>query len=195
MKPISVMLLAVALTVPALGSYTYVITDGMDFGGKTLGSGESLLMTGGGGHSLSLGNGSFALIQGTAPYNQDVYPSGGIYDIGVGGHLDFSGGEVYRIGVTAYGKATLSGGTIQRLQTSQSVYGQIDPYVTIICKEWDYNTTTKMLTGKWLDGLDFSIQLIDVAGYTPTINNITFIPEPASLVLIGLGGLLIRRRK
>ena len=52
-----------------------------------------------------------------------------------------------------------------------------------------------MLTGKWLDGLDFSIQLIDVAGYTPTINNITFIPEPASLVLIGLGGLLIRRRK
>ncbi|NLW83224.1 MAG: PEP-CTERM sorting domain-containing protein [Phycisphaerae bacterium] len=200
MKLFITILLMCVLTIPSFADYTYVITDGMDFGGRNLGSGQSLLMTGGGGHTLDLGYDSFAIIQGTAPYNQDVYPSGGIERISVAGyaHLDFLGGEVYEIGVGSYGTATLSGGAIQRLRTTQVVvYGQIEPYVTLYHKGYEHDELTNMLIGFWADGSPFAIQLVDVPNYTPTIDNINFvyIPEPATLLLLGLGGLLIRRKK
>ncbi len=103
--------------------------------------------------------------------------------------------------------AILSGGEIARLKTTQSAW-QYDytvdppmlvpnPHVEIICKNYLYNTTSKMLTGTWEDNSLFSIQLVDVSGgYSPTIDNIEFtiIPEPATLLLLSLGGLLIRRK-
>ena len=56
-----------------------------------------------------------------------------------------------------------------------------------------------MLKGTWGDDSLFNIQLIDRTqyGYSPAIDNIKFtiIPEPMSMGLLALGGLLIRRRK
>jgi hypothetical protein len=199
MKKIMLML-SLVLSASAFAGYTYVITDGMDFGGLTLTGMQSLLMTGGGGALLDASGHSLAVIQGTAPYNQMIYPSGGIEQLNVSdyAHLEFSGGEVYNISIGAYATAVLSGGTIQYLYSSQVVGLQVDPYIEIICKVHNYNTTTKLLTGTWADNSTFSIQLLNATGgYTPTIDNITFtiVPEPMTMLLVGLGGLLLRHKR
>jgi hypothetical protein len=49
MKRFIVLMSLTLLSASAFASYTYVITDGMDFFDLTLNSGQSLLMTGGGG--------------------------------------------------------------------------------------------------------------------------------------------------
>jgi hypothetical protein len=198
MKKITLML-SLVLSVSAFAGYTYTITTGVDYFDLTLNKGESLLMTGGGGGVMNLWWDSKALIQGTAPYNQNTYPRGGIYQLNVTDYanLEFSGGAAYEINIGAYATAVLSGGTIQRLYSSQVVGLQVDPYIEIICKVHNYNTTTKLLTGTWADNSTFSIQLLNAIGYTPTIDDITFtiIPEPATLLLIGAGGLFLRRKQ
>jgi hypothetical protein len=108
--------------------------------------------------------------------------------------LIFSGGHVNRLDAFWNATAIISGGQINRI-ASDYVYASAD-HIKIICQTHDYNTTTKILTGTWLDNSAFSIQLIDYATYySPTIQNITFIPEPATMLLLSLGGLLLRRKK
>jgi hypothetical protein len=71
-----------------------------------------------------------------------------------------------------------------------------NPHIEIVCDlgSVNYDTVTKKLTGSWLDGIPFSIQLIDVSGYSPAIENIFFTPEPATLCMMAAGALLLRRR-
>jgi len=72
-----------------------------------------------------------------------------------------------------------------------------NPHIEIICDvdSVKYDATANILTGDWLDGSSFSIQLIDVEGYSPAIENIFFTPEPATLLLVGAGGLLLSRKR
>ena len=204
MKLLVTILLTCVLTVPAFAGYTYVITDGMQLTGLTLRNDETLLMTGGAinYNALRLTGSSYAKIDGTSSLGQGSYPIGGVTLVIIEehGHLDFLGGEIWELnmgyGSTAsFGTTTLSGGRIDRLRSYQQAT-LADKHIEIICKEWDYNTITKMLTGIWGDDSSFAIQLVDVQGYTPTIDNINFviIPEPASLLFLAAGGGILLRR-
>ena len=98
--------------------------------------------------------------------------------------------------------ALLSGGLIETLWSYQIAWeddgsgGLINtPHITIDCLDWSHDTSTNILTGHWLDGTSFNIKLYDVTGYSPAIDNIQFIPEPVTVLLMGIGGLLIRKKK
>ena len=93
--------------------------------------------------------------------------------------------------------ATLSGGRIDVIESFQRS-GETQ-HITMICDvdSVNYNPTSGLLTGNWLDGKgSFSIMLVNVdpTRFDTTYSNIHFIPEPATMLLFGFGALLMRRR-
>jgi hypothetical protein len=151
---------------------------------------------------LNLEDYSSAIIQGTSSLEEFV---GGIWLLSQVGYstLDFSGGEVHQFDIGSYATATLSGGLIEEIRSYQFAWIQEgdppvwvpNPHITFVCdvESVFHNAQTNLLTGDWLDGSAFSIQLVDVDGYSPAIENIIFIPEPATLVLLAAGVLLLRK--
>jgi hypothetical protein len=203
MKKLLILGVLAYLAVPVQATY-YEITTGYT-PGLSLQNSDTLLMTGGGIGILDLEVSSSATIEGTDPLEEG---SGGIWDLNLVGdsHLDFSGGELRYLDISDNAIATLSGGSILSIESNQVAwqwdYGidppvQVpNPHITIIYSG-DLPTVdaSNILTGLWGDGSEFSIQLIDVQGYSQAIDNIQFVPEPASLLLLGLGGLMLRRKK
>jgi hypothetical protein len=187
-----------------IAGYDYIITEG-DFVGLTLQDHQSLLMTGGGGDILSLSDWSTGRIEGTSPYNE--YPRGGIQVLQLGGysHLDFYNGDVFHLSMTTYSTAALYGGKFQEIRSSQVAWKYAgdppiqvpNPHIEMFVRDWLYNPANMRLTGTWGDLSSFNIKLIDVQGYSPTIDNIQFtiIPEPVTIGLLALGGLWIRRNR
>ena len=180
----------------------YVISNGdYDHGTIDLDNYDSLLVTGGGAYRVSANDYSSIVVQDTAPLQVDV---GGIASIYLNDRctLEISGGEVGSLHFYSYAIATLSGGSINKIFSFQSAYldGSIwNPHIVIDCRE--HYLDGNLLTGVWDIDNDgdgeydtFSIELKNQAGYSPVIDNIRFIPEPCSFVLLGLGGLIIRRK-
>jgi len=189
-------------TVFANADYTYTIDDGY-FPALSLHDEETLLMGGGGGLDFKLRDYSQATIQDTSSLGKY---SGGIWFLSMGGytHLNFSGGELYELNIHSAGRAVFSGGRIDEIRSYQYVedipIGDDppvwipDPHIEIVCQDdYYWNQATNILTGRWLDDSAFSIQLVNVAGYDPVIENIFFTPEPSSLLLMSIGGLFLRR--
>jgi hypothetical protein len=160
-----------------------------------------LVVDGGGADWIEVRNSSRLEVWSTSvPLGLDV---GGIMDLVIlNSHLDYYGGltEELTIGgqnATVY----LAGGRIDFISSYQYVTwvdgkptGQ---HIHIHAQdgwEWKYeNGLIKGVKGLWLDGSAFDIRFIDKAGYDPVWANV-YIPEPASLLLMTLGGLLLRRR-
>jgi hypothetical protein len=198
------MIALLSISSMVFAGYDYIITEG-DFVGLSLDDHQALLMTGGGGDSLSLSDWSYGKIQNTSPYS--VYPRGGIREILLMGysHLDFYNGDVFTLSLSAYSTAAIYGGQFSEIMSGQSAWKHAgdppvqvpNPHIEIVCRDWLYNAANKRLTGTWGDFSAFNIKLLDVQGYSPTIDNIQFtiIPEPMSLMLLALGGLLLRRNQ
>ena len=70
-----------------------------------------------------------------------------------------------------------------------------DPHIEFVCRDHHWNEIDNILTGTWFDDSTFEIQLVNVAGYDPVIENIFFTPEPATLLLISIGGLFLHRKQ
>jgi hypothetical protein len=183
--------------------YHRVIADGYS-AGFSLEDDEVLLMTGGGVHDLILFDNSQAVIQGTSPLSEDV---GGIWDFTSAGYsqLEFSGGGIHEFTIGSYAEAVFSGGRIDKIRSLQQAWVLAgDPpapvpyaHITFVCDVDSvvHDVGSNMLTGDWLDGSGFEVQLVDIDGYSRAIDNIQFIPEPATLLLMGAGGLLLRKRR
>jgi len=179
---------------------TYQIVGSLN-GNETL-----LMMDQGGCDSLSLWDSSYARIEGTSPLKEW---GGGVWTASLGGntHIDILGGEVGTLVMHTSATAVLSGGRIDSIDSFQYVWAMLGdpptltwtPHITMICdvESVVYDEVTSRLTGHWLDGSGFDIQLRDrsTMGYDPAIENIQFIPEPGTVFLLGLGGVMLWRRR
>jgi hypothetical protein len=128
--------------------------------------------------------------------NANVNMSGG--DVGSflmrnNSKLNVSAGDLRWLGIYDDSIAVLKGGNINTISSQQSP--STVKHITMICDVDSVSISNNLLTGKWLDGSSFSISLYNQAGYSSVYSNIQFIPEPATLVLLAAGGLLLRRRK
>jgi hypothetical protein len=108
---------------------------------------------------------------------------------------NFFGGITKSIMAGENSRVTLSGGQIKELQ---SKYYSADPqHITLICQSGYLltytNTAITGVSGLWIDGTSFNIKLGTMYG-SDILSNITIIPEPATMLLLGIGGLLIRRK-
>lgn len=209
MKKALILAVFVCFVASPVLAYTYEVYTYGD--NETLALGESILVDQQGGMDrLKLTQDSTGTVLGTSTLGSGT---GGIWQIELGenSHVNMLGGEVQLLNINIDATATLSGGLIQQIWSGQVAYKWdydfdpaewvSNPHITIVYSG-DLPTVdaSNVLTGLWGNGNPFSIYLSDVpegSGYSPAIENIQFelVPEPATLALLGLGGLLIRKRK
>ena len=87
------------------------------------------------------------------------------------------------------------GGWVNRLHASGSstvtFFGQNFVLGDGLWLEDDRLFGTGMLSGQWVNGMEWTTEI----GWNPETSTILLIPEPMTLLLLGFGGLALRRRK
>ncbi|MCK5563882.1 MAG: hypothetical protein KAJ07_01430 [Planctomycetes bacterium] len=171
----------------------YLIESGDDFGVLSLRDYDTFLMTGGEGHDLGLGGWSSGIIEDTNPLDIPE-TAGGVFEISVSAYseLTINDGEFYEIvcddesTLSLYGGQVFGSLEIEHITTWVHIYGygfNNDPF------------GGSPLTGFWADDTAFSINLVDdtISTYDQIVFHI--VPEPMTFCFLGLGGLLLRKRK
>lgn len=193
MKRLIPCLMVVSMCIPAtFGAFDYTISDTYEYGIFELNS-KSLLVTGAGVDEIDARGHSYVEVQNTAPLEQF---KGGIYNLDLDDYstLNYYGGETGGFSIYDNAEATFSGGSINYISSYQD--SDIKKHITFICDVDSVNLTGNLLTGDWLDGKgSFSITLQNQSGYDSVYSNIQFIPEPATLVFLGCGILLLKRSR
>jgi hypothetical protein len=171
----------------------YLIEDGDEFGVLSLFDYDTFLMTGGTGHDVDFGGWSTGTIENTDPLNI-AETDGGIWEVDTYSYseLTINGGEFYELGAHGESIVNLHGGQILGDLT---IYNDTS-WVNIF--GYGFNNDPFLgspLTGFWADATPFSMNLVDST--ISTYDQLIFheIPEPATLLLFGLGGLALRKRR
>lgn len=134
---------------------------------------------------------------------------GGIWDIVLRKNslMNYYGGETEELTIYDNATANIYGGRIDAITSFQNVfwmYGEpTGQHINLYCQTgWSWLTDGAQnkvgITGLWMDNTPFTIQFQDRTslGFDPVWANINVIvPEPASIMLLALGGLLIKKRK
>ena len=156
-----------------------------------------LIVDGGGAYDILVRDNGRLIVKSTStPLQRYV---SGVYDILLGNNaqLLYLGGVTEYIQIGQNTTATLKGGSINYIKTMR--YPSSNENVFIYARDgwsWIDNDPLKGIQGNWLDtGTFFSIEFINDFDYGPVWQNIKVIPEPATLLFIGIGSLLLRRRK
>lgn len=158
-----------------------------------------LVVAGGGGTPIEVRNsGRIEVWSTSTPLGTGV---GGIMDLLLVNNtrLDYYGGEMEELTVGQNATAYLHGGRIDGISSAQ--YASFK-HIKIYAQEgwsWKYEAgKIRGITGLWYDNAPFNIRFTthwESEGFHPAWMNVEVItPEPSTLLLFGLGGLLLRRR-
>lgn len=190
MKRLTTILLIAVLSISAFAT-TYTVTDGY-FNSKTIDNDDTLIMTGGAGGTLwGYGNSVLDVRNTTSPFIEGI---SGISFIVLkeDSQLYFSGGSINFLDLSGNASAILTGGQINEIDTCFPAPGNVN-HIIISCKpDWTYEGG--YLSGQWLDNTAFNIKLFSQCT-SSVLDNITFVPEPATLAFLAFGGLWMRKRR
>lgn len=160
-----------------------------------------LIVDGGGADEISVRDNGRLIVKLTSTPLSLSHPGGGVYDILLfnNAQLEYLNGVTQLISVRTDNAITiLKGGTINEISSYQ--YGTMEN-ILIYAQEdswsWIDGNPLKGIQGNWLaDGLPFYIEFINKMdlGFNPVYMNVKVIPEPATVGILGLGTLLMRRK-
>ena len=110
--------------------------------------------------------------------------------------LDMSGGEILdSLSVRDSATANISGGSISELFAIELSVIKLHGFDVVhhaTGGKWDDGK----ITGKWLDGTGFDISFYNSGHFgNDTFSHLKILPEPATLILMGVGLTLIRTRR
>ncbi|HPD48692.1 MAG TPA: PEP-CTERM sorting domain-containing protein [Anaerohalosphaeraceae bacterium] len=205
----SMLMLFACCLCPAYGGYEYadrVISAGEYVPGVDWLSG-TLVVDGGGAMVIeALASSKVEVYSTSTPLGTGI---GGIMDLCIddNSRLDYYGGVTEELVTYRNAVAHLQGGRIDGISSAQYVTWVDDEptgqHIFIYARdgwEWKYeNGKIRGIAGSWLDsGTPFDIRFTtryEAHGFDPVWANVKVVPEPATLLLMGLGAFLPHRRR